>query len=189
MKNTDAGTTLEGFIAKYSPEVASLARAALDKMGKRLPSAVQLVYDNYNALAIGFGPTARASDAVFSIALWPRWVSLFFVSGAHLADPSNLLKGSGTRARHIVLQNVAMLDDVRVRALMAQALDQAGTSLKGARRGHIVIKSVSARQRPRRPTSSAGPSRQHRDATAHQSRRPNQRLQPSALRGTVKRRG
>ena len=78
MKNTDAGTTLEGFIARYSPEVASLARAALDKMGKRLPSAVQLVYDNYNALAIGFGPTERASDAVFSIVLWPRWVSLFF---------------------------------------------------------------------------------------------------------------
>jgi len=50
-------------------------------MRARLPGAVELVYDNHNALAIGFGPTERASDAVFSIALFPRWVSLFFLRG------------------------------------------------------------------------------------------------------------
>jgi hypothetical protein len=40
---------------------------ALAKMRARLPGAVELVYDNYNALAIGFGPTERTSEAVFSI--------------------------------------------------------------------------------------------------------------------------
>jgi len=46
-------------------------------MRTKFPRANVLVYDNYNALAIGFGPTERASDAVFSIAPFPRWVSLF----------------------------------------------------------------------------------------------------------------
>jgi hypothetical protein len=68
---------LDSFIARYSPEVASVARKAFAWMRTKFPRANVLVYDNYNALAIGFGPTERASDAVFSIAPFPRWVSLF----------------------------------------------------------------------------------------------------------------
>jgi hypothetical protein len=30
-----------------------------------LPGAIELVYDNYNALAIGFGPSEKSSDAIF----------------------------------------------------------------------------------------------------------------------------
>jgi hypothetical protein len=66
---------LDSFIAKYSPEVASVARKAFTWMRKKFPHANVLVYDNYNALAIGFGPTERASDSVFSIALFPRWAN------------------------------------------------------------------------------------------------------------------
>src|SRR6266436_1894806 len=95
---------LKAFIARYEPEVGAAARSALATMRKRLPGAVELVYDNYNALAIGFGPTERASDAIFSIAVYPRWVSLFFLQGATLADPQKLLRGSGSRVRHVVLE-------------------------------------------------------------------------------------
>ena len=73
---------LDSFIAKYSPEVASVARQAFRWMRKKFPRATVLVYDNYNALAIGFGPSERASDAVFSIAVFPRWTNLFFLQGA-----------------------------------------------------------------------------------------------------------
>src|ERR1039458_9537409 len=69
------------------------------KGGARLPGAVQLVYDNYNALVIGFGPSERASEASFSIVLYPRWVTLFFLQGAGLPDPRRLLKGSGKVVR------------------------------------------------------------------------------------------
>ncbi len=54
---------LAGFIAKYTPEVQSVATAVLAKLRARLPGAVELVYDNYNALAIAFGPTAPAPIA------------------------------------------------------------------------------------------------------------------------------
>src|SRR6185369_16501632 len=94
---------LESFLDKFTPEVATLARDCLTKMRARLPGAMQLVYDNYNALAIGFGPSERASEAIFSIVLYPRWVTLFFLQGAGLADPKRVLKGSGKVVRHIVL--------------------------------------------------------------------------------------
>jgi hypothetical protein len=143
---------LAGFIAKYTPDIGALARAALAKMRARLPGAVVLVYDNYNALAIGFGPTERASDAIFSITLFPRWVSLFFLQGANLSDPQKLLKGSGKKARHIVLEGAADLDKPAVQALFAHALERAAKPLDGTSPGRIVIKSISAKQRPRRPT-------------------------------------
>jgi hypothetical protein len=151
VKDKSPKTQLDDFIAKYSPEIGDLAKAVLKRMRRRLPGAIELVYDNYNALAVGFGPTERASDAIFSIALFPRWVSLFFLNGATLLDPKKVLKGSGNRARHIVLEDAATLDKPALRVLMKQALERAAKPLDGTRRGRIVIKSISAKQRPRRP--------------------------------------
>jgi hypothetical protein len=54
--------TIRRLIRAYSHEVAAAARKAFASLRKRLPAADILVYDNYNALAIGFGPNERASD-------------------------------------------------------------------------------------------------------------------------------
>ena len=83
--------------------------------------------------------------------LYPRWVSLFFAKGVGLPDPHKRLKGSGSVVRHVVLTEVAVLDDPQIRELMQQALARSGASLQAGKRGAIVIKSISARQRPRRP--------------------------------------
>lgn len=144
----DAEAELEGFIGKYSPPVAAQVRAARAWMRRRLPGAIELVYDNYNALVVGYGAGETQADLVFSLAAYPRWVSLFFVDGATLEDPTGRLKGSGVRVRHIVIDDPATLEAPDVAGLVAQAL---------ARRpippgvGGVLIKSVSARQRPRRP--------------------------------------
>jgi hypothetical protein len=143
---------LAGFIAKYAPATARVAHAALATMRARVPGAVELVYDNYNGLAIAFGPTDRVADAIFSITLYPRWVSLFFTHGAGLPDPEKLLKGKGSRIRHIVLDDAAVLERPAVRALMAHALER-GKPILPTRPKEIVIKSISAKQRPRRPTA------------------------------------
>lgn len=151
-KLESAETQLDGFLAKFTPDVEAMARQALRKIRARVPGATELVYDNYNALAIGFSPTERASDAIFSIALYPRWVSLFFLlSGTKISDPGCYLQGSGSKVRHIVLENPAMLDDPAVQDLMAQALELSPKQIDGGQPRQLIIKSVSAKQRPRRP--------------------------------------
>lgn len=150
MKDNSSANQLAAFIARYTPEIGALAKAVLARMRARLPGAVELVYDNYNALAIGFGPSERTSNAIFSIALYPRWVSLFFLHGASLPDPQKLLKGKGNVVRHIVLEAVTDLDQPAVQKLIALALAGAATPLDSTSPGRIVIKSVSAKQRPRR---------------------------------------
>ncbi|MGA8531445.1 MAG: hypothetical protein WB622_17130 [Acidobacteriaceae bacterium] len=144
---------LDAFLDKYAPEIAAQARVALRKMRARLPGAQEIVYDNYNALAIGFGPTDRASEAIFSIALFPRWVSLFFLqNGTCLRDPAGFLEGSGKQARHIKLRTPAILNDPAVEDLIAQSLELAAAPIDPSQPRRLIIKSVSAKQRPRRPT-------------------------------------
>jgi hypothetical protein len=146
---------LAGFIGRFSPEVTRVAKAARSKIRKLLPGAVELVYDNYNALAIAFSPTERTSEAILSLALYPRWVSLFFTRGLQLPDPQGLLRGSGSRFRHIVLESAAVLDRGPVRALVKAAV-AAHPQRITASRARTIIKAVSAKQRPRRPVERGG---------------------------------
>jgi hypothetical protein len=154
----DAGNAeeqLASFMAKFTPEIASLATEILSKMRRLCPTALELVYDNYNALAIGFGPTERASDAIFSIAVFPRWVSLFFLQAKGLPDPDKVLKGSGNVARHVVLPSAAALNDPPVQSLMCEASARAKMPFDAQGKRRLIIKSISPTQRPRRPSASS----------------------------------
>jgi hypothetical protein len=146
----DAEAQIEGFIAKYSEPVAAEIRAARAEMRRRLPGACELVYDNYNALAIGYGASEKLEDVVFSIACYPRWVRLFFFHGADLDDPEGLLEGAGAQVRSLKLPSLAVLDDPKVQALMAQALAKAAP-IDPSRPSRSIVKSVSPNQRRRRP--------------------------------------
>ena len=149
MDDKSPARQLAGFIARFAPEIAALTRTARARMRKRLPRAVELVYDNYNALVIGFGPTERASEAIVSIVAYPRWVSVVFLQGAHLPDPLGVLTGSGNQVRHIRLDaGAAILDTPPIRALMAEALEFSDAPFDGRKR--LVIKAISPKQRPRR---------------------------------------
>jgi hypothetical protein len=143
---------LDGFISRYSPVVAAEGRAALAKMRRLVPGAVELVYDNYNWLVVGFCPSERASDAVLSLVFTPRWITLCFLQkGPELSDPNGLLRGSGKRVRNVRLESAKDLDKPAVRSLIKEALVRARVPIDGAGRGRLVIRSVSVKQRPRRP--------------------------------------
>lgn len=146
---------LKTFLKKYSPEIAGLAQLVLRKMRQRLPGATQLVYDNYNALVIGFGPSERASEAIFSIALYPRWINLFFLRGAELDDPAGILCGSGKIVRSIKLMDVKDLDQPAVVAMIDQALRRAPRPIDSLANGELIIRAISENQRSRLPRKAA----------------------------------
>jgi hypothetical protein len=142
---------LSGFIAKFDPAVARLIRTSRRALRARMPTAVEIVYDNYNALAIGFGSTDRVSDVIVSLAAYARGVNLYFMYGARLPDPQGLLKGSGNQGRHVPLQTARNVERPEVEALLDAAVRHGKVPLPAGGRGRLVIKSVSAKQRPRRP--------------------------------------
>lgn len=149
-ETASAAKQVAGFISKFDPEVAKLTRACRTVLRKRYPSAIELVYDNYNALAIGYSPTERTSDCVFSLAVYARGVNLYFMYGRALADPNNLLLGSGRQGAFIRLDSAGILDQPKVKKLMESAVKRQMPTFSPQGRGYTVVKSISAKQRPRR---------------------------------------
>ncbi|MEO6327116.1 MAG: hypothetical protein ABIQ65_21025 [Thermoanaerobaculia bacterium] len=151
----DAENELRVFLSKYNPSVRSVAVASRETLRRLLPGAFELVYDNYNALVIAFGATEKTSEVVLSIALYPRWVHLFFANGATLLDPDGLLEGDGKQVRRIRLDTAAVLDRAPVRALIAEAVAASKRPFDPGAANQLVIKSISKKQRPRKPASPA----------------------------------
>lgn len=141
---------LASFLAKFDPAMTARIRAARTALRKRLPTAHELVYDNYNFFVIGFCTTLRPSSCIVSLVASANGVALSFYYGADLPDPQGALLGSGSQNRFVRLDSAATLDEPAVAALVRAAIAQADPPLATSGRGSLVIRSISARQRPRR---------------------------------------
>ena len=149
-KTATPAKQLAGFLAKFTPELETFGKAAHKRMKQLLPDAFAMVYDNYNFFVIGYGQTDRPSEATFSLAMQASGIALVFLQGAKLADPDKVLKGSGNQVRSVKLASVKDLDDPRLTKLIKQALAAAEWKPKKTGKVTLVIRSVSAKQRPRR---------------------------------------
>jgi len=146
----DAEEQLKGFIDKFTPQNQALIRAVRKALRKRLPTANELAYDNYNFLALGYCSTERPSDCILSIAAAANGVGLSFYYGATLPDPHGILLGSGNQNRFIRIEAAEMLASPEVEALIAAAVAQGKAPLPESGGGKLIIRSISAKQKPRR---------------------------------------
>src|ERR1700732_1010603 len=94
---------LASFIDKFDPKHAALIRSVRKALRRRLPTANELVYDNYNFFVVGYCSTERPSDCIVSIAAGSNGVGLSFYHGATLPDPQKVLLGSGKQNRFLRL--------------------------------------------------------------------------------------
>lgn len=145
-----AEAQLKRFVDRFEPKHRALIRAVRRALRKQFPGAYELVYDSYNFFVIGYSPTERPSDAIVSMTAAAKGLGLCFIRGASLDDPERILLGSGRQTRFIRLDSVDVLDRPAVRALMAAALARARAPLRDGSRGRLIIRSISAKQRPRR---------------------------------------
>ena len=141
---------IESFVDKFDPENQALIRSVRKALRKRFPTANELVYDNYNFFVIGYSPTERPTDAILSMACSANGVGLAFpYCGTKLPDPHKILRGSGNSNRSIHLDSAKTLS----RPAVADLIDAATALCKplpASGRGKAIIRSISAKQRPRR---------------------------------------
>ena len=153
-----AESQLRAFIEKFGAEDQRLIRAVRSAVRRRLPTANELVWDNYNFFVIGYSPTERPTDSILSIAARANGVGVCFIRGASLPDPKGLLLGSGRQTRFIRVAAASELSHPDVAELIDAAISRASKPLPASGRGKLIIRSIAAKQRPRqrapkRPTS------------------------------------
>jgi hypothetical protein len=146
---------LAGFINKFDSRNAALIRSVRKVLRKRMPSANELVYDNYNFFVIGYCSTERPSDCIVSIAAAANGVGLSFYYGATLPDPHKLLLGSGGQNRFIRIDSATVLTRPEIEELIAAAIAQAERPLPNSGEGKLIIRSISEKQKPRRKASTS----------------------------------
>lgn len=146
----DAEKQLAGFIAKFEPKTRTLIRSVRRALRRTLPTANELVWDNYNFFVIGYSATERPSDSVVSIAAASNGVGLSFYRGATLPDPKGILLGEGKQNRFLRLDSAGILDRPEVEALIAAAVRQNAAPFRDRGKSALIIRSVSKAQRPRK---------------------------------------
>src|SRR5215467_7031497 len=118
---TDAEVQLEAFIDKFDVDHQALIRATRAALRLRLPTAHELVYDNYNFFVIGYCTTERPSDCVLSLVANSKGIGLSFYYGASLPDPHKILEGSGNQNRFVRLSDASALGRQEIEELIAAA--------------------------------------------------------------------
>jgi hypothetical protein len=141
---------IASFMDRFSPEVASQFRIARAHVRRLFPRGFELVYDNYNAFGCGYSTTRINSGVLVSVVAYPRWVTLFFFHGRYLSDPERLLQGSGARIRSIRLTPISIVKSKAVNDLLREAISKFRVELAAAPLMSTSIKSIAAKQLPRR---------------------------------------
>jgi Domain of unknown function (DU1801) len=141
---------VRSFIAKFTPKNQSLIRAVRKALRKRFPTANELVWDNYNFFVIGYSATERPSDSVGAIAAGANGVGFGFYRGSTLPDPNGILLGGGVQNRFIRLPSAGVLERGEVKALLDAAGAQLKVPMRKSGKRRVIIRSVSAKQRPRK---------------------------------------
>jgi hypothetical protein len=150
---TDAAQ-ITAAIEKFDPAVASVIRSVRAALRRRFPTAYELVYDNYNFFVIGFCSTERPSSCIVSLAAQAKGVSLSFYRGADVPDPDGLLAGDGKQNRFLRLpEGAKTLARPDVQTLLRAAEALAPAPMRASGKLVTELRSVSAKQRPRRARS------------------------------------
>ena len=143
---------LTKFLKPFTPEVRALALKIRGFIWDNYPKANELIYDNYNAVAVGWSPTDRVGHIFVSMAIGRSngGIHFGFYWGSELSDPKKILLGEGNQYRFI---RVAKYDDLPVpylKKLMKEAYANSLAKVKDKSQlmsEQTIMKSISAKKR------------------------------------------
>ena len=140
-----AEAQVKAIVAKFAPEQLRLVASARKALRKRLPTAIEVVYEYLDCCVISYSPSERGYEGVLGIRASADGVKLFFNRGNELPDPSKLLRGSGKQTRAIELEKAATLSLPEVVRLIDEAIARNPAPFASAGRGAVIFRSKSAK--------------------------------------------
>ncbi|MBZ4192424.1 hypothetical protein [Niabella beijingensis] len=151
MSKEDAKYLLE-FLKPFSDEVTDIVIWLRAFAWDLCPQANELIYDNYNAVALGWSPTDKLGHTICSIAVGrsSNNVHFGFYWGNEIADPEKRLLGQGNQYRYILVTDKKTFPKAYIKKLVndayANALSKV-TSPGQLIKGQTIVKSVSEKKR------------------------------------------
>jgi len=153
MAKEDAADLLR-FLDSFPTAMQQTVLWLRDFVWDRYPTANELIYDNYNALAFGWSPTDRLGHTFCSVAAYRTGTNIHFgfYWGNELADPEKLLLGQGNQYRYIQVKNIEDFPAEQMEALIKEAYANSLAKVKDNKQlmeGKTFTKSISGAKRPK----------------------------------------
>jgi hypothetical protein len=145
-------TELVKFMLPFPDNVKAATFWLRDFVWDLYPETNELIYDNYNAVALGWSPTDKAGDVFCSIAVYSGHVNFGFNRGVEFHDPYNILVGDGSLYRYIKVVDKDDFPEDKIRHLLQSAYENSISRLKPSKKiiiGETIVKAVaSVKRRP-----------------------------------------
>ena len=140
------------FLAPFDEETRSVVFWLREFIWDLYPTANELIYDNYSAVAFGWSPTDKLSHTFCSIAAFRTNYNIHFgfYWGNEIADPEKKLLGGGHQYRYVLVDDVKTFPKTYIKKLMKEAYANSLGKVKDEkqlRKGETIVKSISAAKR------------------------------------------
>lgn len=146
---------LKKFIAPYSKEIQELTLELRDFITGLVPEANELIWDNYNAVAMAYSKSEKLKDAFCHIAVYAKHVNFGFNRGAVLTKGNIKLHGKGKLIRHMTIKDFESFPKKDIEPMVWEAVgisEQMNSTLIGKNdASKSIVMSIS--EKKIRPTS------------------------------------
>ena len=138
------------FLKPYDPKIQTIALELRDFIKATIPEANELIWDNYNAVAIAYSKSEKLKDAFCHIAVYSKHVNFGFNRGAELIEPKIKLDGKGKLIRHLKVDDLSTFPKEAIKKLMYQAVGISESRnqelLKKETKGISIVMSISEKK-------------------------------------------
>ncbi|MFK8102319.1 MAG: DUF1801 domain-containing protein [Saprospiraceae bacterium] len=113
---------LKKFLQPYDQNIQNLTMELRNFILDLVPLANELIWDNYNAVAIAYSKSEKLKDAFCHISVYAKHVNLGFNRGAELTSTKLKLKGKGKLIRHISVTDFQAFPKEEITKMLWEAI-------------------------------------------------------------------
>ena len=124
---------IEEFFAGYSSDVQAISRKLRTMVKSAMPQANEILFTSHNH--IGYSFSESMGDRICYICPMKDCVRLGFMGGAHLADPDQMLEGTGKQLRHVKIRTLKDASHPALKRLVKAAWVDAKKQMKEKKGG------------------------------------------------------
>jgi len=113
---------LLAFLKSYDERIQNLALDLRKYITKLVPQANELIWDNYNALAMAYSKSENLKDAFCHLAIYAKHINFGFNRGAELSNQTIILNGKGNLIRHIKVTSIESFPAKEIEPMVYEAV-------------------------------------------------------------------
>jgi len=106
----------------YDEKIQELAWALRNFITELVPEANELIWDNYNAVAIAYSKSEKLKDAFCHLALYSKHVNFGFNRGVELTKTNIKLEGKGKLIRHLSVKDFSSFPQEEIKSMVWEAV-------------------------------------------------------------------